>query len=59
MATKKTKQKQKKPKKCSPSLPIRETPIKTKLRFHLTPVRMAIKYTTLNFGEDVEKKEPS
>jgi hypothetical protein len=45
--------------KCSPFLPIKEMPIKTRLRFHLTPVRMAIKYTILNFGEDVEKKEPS
>jgi hypothetical protein len=34
--------------------------IKTTLRFHLTPVRMAsIKNTTtINAGEDGEKKEP-
>jgi hypothetical protein len=52
-------QKKKHMRKCSPFLPIKEMPIKTRLRFHLTPVRMAIKYTILNFGEDVEKKEPS
>jgi hypothetical protein len=34
--------------------------IKTTLRFHLTPVRIAtIKNTNTNVGEDVEKKEPS
>jgi hypothetical protein len=34
--------------------------IKTTLRFHLTPVRMAIiKYTTTtNVGKDVEKGNP-
>jgi hypothetical protein len=36
-------------KKCSPSLAIKETQIKTTLRFHLTPVRIAIiKNTTTN-----------
>jgi hypothetical protein len=33
-------------KKCSPSLAIREMPTKTTLRFHLTPVRIAIIKTT-------------
>jgi hypothetical protein len=36
-------------KKCSPSLAIKEMKTKTTLRFHLTPVRMAItKNTTTN-----------
>jgi hypothetical protein len=35
--------------KCSPSLVIKEMQIKTTLRFHLTPVRIAIiKHTTNN-----------
>jgi hypothetical protein len=35
-------------KKCSPSLAIKEMQIKTILRFHLTPVRIAIIKSTTN-----------
>jgi hypothetical protein len=46
-------------KKCSTSVVIKEMPMKTTLRFHLTPVRMAIikGNTTTNSGEDVAKQE--
>ena len=46
--------------RCSTTLTIREMKIKTTMRYHLIPVKMAIikNLRIINAGECVEKREP-
>ena len=46
--------------RCSIMITVREIQIKSTMRYHLTPVRMAtIKKSTDNVGEGVRKENPS
>ena len=45
-------------KRCSAELAVREMQIKTTVRYHLTPVRVANINKSTNVGEDAEKREP-